>query len=161
MSECLTINLESLADTDKLASKLTLILKGGGIVGLSGQLGSGKTTFTKSLVRALGGDENEVSSPSYVLEQLYEAKGLEIHHWDLYRVKSTPQELDLNQKNKLTLIEWPENGLDVNQELDLHLIFRLTSDNLSALNEKRVVEVSGRMLPTWQAALKRSSCGSR
>lgn len=87
------------------------------VVGLSGELGAGKTTFTRGLVSALGGDPDQVASPTYVLmkdyelgENIYQLKTLE--HLDVYRLKNT-SELDtlkladvLQNPNTIFVIEW-------------------------------------------------------
>ena len=61
---------------------------------LSGGLGAGKTAFVRGLVRGLGGDENEVSSPTFSLMNQYEAR-LTVRHFDLYRLSGPEEVLDL------------------------------------------------------------------
>ena len=82
-------------------------LRGGDTVGLKGELGAGKTTFMRFLAEALGASE-PVSSPTYVLCHEYGgAGGIRIEHWDLYRVKSVPEELlEAATPEVIRCIEW-------------------------------------------------------
>lgn len=80
---------------------------------LSGELGAGKTTFTRNLVNAAGGDQN-FSSPSYGLYNQYILPNLEIAHFDLYRIKDESEFENLDffpiweNPNVLSIIEWWE-----------------------------------------------------
>ena len=76
---------------DILVSRIALSLKAGDVIALSGPLGVGKTTFARSLITRLGG-EDEVPSPTFALMQRYETKRLTLTHCDLYRLE--PSELD-------------------------------------------------------------------
>ncbi|MDT8409821.1 MAG: tRNA (adenosine(37)-N6)-threonylcarbamoyltransferase complex ATPase subunit type 1 TsaE [Wenzhouxiangellaceae bacterium] len=98
----------------KLGADLAQQLRGGQVVMLSGDLGAGKTTLVRGMLRGLG-FEGRVKSPSYGLVESYRIGGLEIHHLDLYRL-GEPEELDfigledLIGANSVLLIEWPERG---------------------------------------------------
>ena len=89
-------------------------LAAGGVVYLSGDLGVGKTTLVRGLLRAMG-YEGRVKSPSYGLIESYELEGLSVHHLDLYRL-GHPEEIeylgiaDLLDTNSLLLVEWAEKG---------------------------------------------------
>jgi tRNA threonylcarbamoyladenosine biosynthesis protein TsaE len=77
-----------------------------------GEMGVGKTTLIKSLVKALGSDD-VVSSPTYSLVNEYEAKGKLIFHFDFYRIKSIDEVYDIGFEDYLSqdayiIIEWPE-----------------------------------------------------
>lgn len=61
------------------------MLKGGEVIELVSDLGGGKTTFTRGLVRGMG-SEDKVASPTFTISKLYQAKGLEVHHFDFYRL---------------------------------------------------------------------------
>ena len=113
------------ADNIKIATELlpdtvSLTRTSAMIFGLSGDLGSGKTTWTKGLVTALGGDPNQVTSPTFVLMRDYDLGeniyGLKtIHHLDVYRLKSAKElsalklDQEFNDPTKLFVIEWWEN----------------------------------------------------
>ena len=102
------------AATARLGQDLALALRPGDAVALSGDLGAGKTSLARALIRAMAGDPAlEVPSPTFTLVQVYELR-LPIHHFDLYRL-SSPDELDeLGLDEALAggaaLIEWPERA---------------------------------------------------
>ncbi len=113
-----------------LAATLPDIARGGLLVGLSGELGSGKTTLARALLRALG-VTGTVRSPTFTLVEPYEtARGM-IHHLDLYRLEPGPAALegigyrDLRGRPGLVLVEWPERAgealgiTDLQVKLDL------------------------------------------
>lgn len=91
---------------------LARFLRSGDVLLLKGDLGSGKTTLVKGVVAGLGGDPNEVHSPSFVLMNLYETKPMVVH-CDFYRL-SDPQEIvaagceDLFARQTVTIVEWPQ-----------------------------------------------------
>jgi len=80
-----TIKLTSLADTNQFAKKISAEVKPGIFLLLVGDLGSGKTTFTKFLLSELGVKE-KVTSPSFVIMNEYETATLKICHLDAYRL---------------------------------------------------------------------------
>ena len=93
-------------------------------IGLSGDLGTGKTTCVRFLVKALGSSQT-VTSPTYALQHEYVSEsGLVIEHWDLYRLSQTPEELlERCPSNHIRLIEWPEKAVEIMAELDICLTF--------------------------------------
>lgn len=111
----------------RLAAELAAALPGSAVIYLHGELGAGKTTFVRQLLRALG-VTGRVKSPSYGLVEPYEVHGLRIAHLDLYRL-SEPEELeylairDLVSSVDLLLVEWPEQGSGYlpTADLDVHL----------------------------------------
>tara|TARA_Y100000385_G_scaffold257147_1_gene284137 strand:- start:696 stop:1121 length:426 start_codon:yes stop_codon:yes gene_type:complete len=83
------------------------------IILLNGDLGTGKTTFVKAYINHLGGDKDEVDSPTFSLLNTYSVNNQDIHHFDLYRIQS-PQEIEdigfmeyMDSEN-LCFVEWPE-----------------------------------------------------
>ncbi len=108
----------SAAETKKVARELAKKLSRGDVVTLSGELGAGKTTFAKGLVKGLGArSERDVSSPTFVLIHEYRAR-LPVYHLDWYRLErvvGTDRELaeECFDANGVTLIEWPERGKTV------------------------------------------------
>jgi tRNA threonylcarbamoyladenosine biosynthesis protein TsaE len=95
------------------------------IVGLTGDLGAGKTTLVGGLLAALG-HEGPARSPTYSLIEPYRLADRDVHHCDLYRLRD-PEELedlglrDLLAGPSLLLVEWPERAGDRLREPDLHL----------------------------------------
>lgn len=109
-----------LSQADQEAEKLAKTLKGGEILALSGDLGSGKTTFTKALGKALG-VRNTITSPTFVMMQEYQTgnttKSKEpvwLYHLDLYRTKDYKDVVALGIEHywghpqTITVIEWAE-----------------------------------------------------
>lgn len=105
-------------ETKKLASRVAKKLKPGDILALYGDLGSGKTTFTRYLVGSLG-IRARVQSPTFVIARIYLAgtKDLEINsvnHIDLYRIGDESEVINIgledyfNENDTVTVIEWPE-----------------------------------------------------
>ena len=97
-----------------LGRRLGEVLFDGAVVGLSGPLGAGKTTLARGIAEGLGIDESYVvSSPTYTILQSYPCSERELHHLDLYRIKST-DDLDSTGYrdhvggNTVLVVEWPE-----------------------------------------------------
>jgi tRNA threonylcarbamoyladenosine biosynthesis protein TsaE len=111
------IELANEAATTALARRLAPYLGAGDIVALSGDLGAGKTSFARALIRALSGPDGagrEVPSPTFTLVQSYETPTGRIHHFDLYRIQS-PDELteigwDEALADGIVLVEWPDRA---------------------------------------------------
>ena len=101
--------------TKKIGEQLGKSLIAGDVVALYGELGAGKTTMVKGIVRGLGAKTGtQVSSPTYVVIHEYEGK-LKIYHLDWYRLKSVAGvDAALAEEcfysNGVTLVEWPERG---------------------------------------------------
>ncbi len=96
------------------ANKFASVLEVPLVIWLEGDLGAGKTTFTRALIHALG-YKGRVKSPTYGLLEQYQFGGLQAIHLDLYRI-SDPGELeflgleDLMDQKSIVLIEWPDRG---------------------------------------------------
>jgi len=110
------IDISSEETTKELANNFSNYLKGGEVIFLYGEMGVGKTTFVKYLINQLLIKKNlqttEVTSPTFNLLNEYEVDNLIIKHYDLFRLKNESEikNLDLfdQNKNTITLIEWPE-----------------------------------------------------
>lgn len=117
------------AATEALGTALAETLGDGGIITLSGDLGAGKTTFSRGLIRACG-HPGAVKSPTYTLVEPYEHTRPAVMHFDLYRL-ADPEELDFIgfrdylSASSLRLIEWPEKGRPLIPVPDLALTFRV------------------------------------
>lgn len=101
--------------TARLAAELAPHLRPGDTIALSGDLGAGKSTFARALIRALARDPAlEVPSPTFMLLQSYDLPAFPVVHMDLYRLQSAEEltELDWPElaDGALTLIEWPDRA---------------------------------------------------
>ena len=99
------------SDTVRVARELASELGGGGVILLFGELGVGKTVFVRGLVQGVGGDPDEVSSPTFTLIQPYTGP-LTVQHVDLYRIESKDVEdlgLDeLSTPPAIVAVEWAD-----------------------------------------------------
>jgi tRNA threonylcarbamoyladenosine biosynthesis protein TsaE len=103
---------ESPAETEAAAAELAARLRPGDVVLVTGELGSGKTTFVRGACRALG-VSGPVTSPSFTLGHVLEGSGLEVAHLDLFRLDSLAREDpglldDYITPERVAFVEWPE-----------------------------------------------------
>ena len=116
--------LADAAATERLGARLARALDGApAVIALQGELGAGKTTLARALLRALG-VTGTIRSPTYTLVEPYEAGERRIFHLDLYRLADA-EELeylgvrDWDAGSVLLLIEWPERGAEALPAVDL------------------------------------------
>ena len=114
----LNLNLEGLK---KFCEEVSFSIKKGDLICLSGDLGSGKTTFSRYLINSIYKNQNKeppniIKSPSFPILLTYELSNFEIYHYDLYRVSKNSELIHLNifeeLNNSITLVEWPGTILD-------------------------------------------------
>jgi len=137
-----THDSNSVAETEAIAASLAEKLHGGECIALHGDLGAGKTQFTRGLVRALGGPSKSVSSPTFVLLNVYPGGRLTVYHLDAYRI-SGPEDFEaigfseILEQNGVVIVEWAERviGLLPPNRIDVHI--RPTAEC------SRQIEVSG------------------
>ena len=124
--------------TATLGARLAGELKPGGVVGLSGGLGAGKTTLARALIRECMGRETEVPSPSFALVQPYEADGRVILHADLYRIVD-PREVDelglFDRPEAIVLVEWPERDSELLARADVRVTLSIPADGRGRIAE--------------------------
>jgi tRNA threonylcarbamoyladenosine biosynthesis protein TsaE len=101
----------SVSDTEHVAAELARTLRGGECVALDGDLGAGKTQFVRGLVRGLGGDPRAVSSPTYVLLNVYDTPRMKVFHLDAYRVGGADDFeaigfAELLEQRGVVVVEW-------------------------------------------------------
>lgn len=120
------IDLPDEAATTALAARLAERARPDDVIALKGDLGTGKTTFARAFIRALGGDE-EVPSPTFTLVQLYELDRATVWHFDLYRLQSPEEAWELGIEEAfatgIALIEWPERLGSLLPERRLEIAF--------------------------------------
>ena len=120
----ISINSTSATQTERLAEQLSRKLKGGEVIELVSDLGGGKTTFVRGLVRGLGSTDI-VNSPTFKISNVYHSPALTVNHFDLYRLPEPGMisyELAevINDSGGITLIEWADAVADILP--DEHLI---------------------------------------
>ena len=113
------------AATQRLGACLAPLLAGGRVVFLEGDLGAGKTTLVRALIRALG-YAGPVKSPTYSLVEVYVISSLYLYHFDFYRFESPEEFLDAGfseyfNEHALCLVEWPERAAGCVPSPDLRL----------------------------------------
>ena len=130
------IDISSEETTKELANNFSNYLKGCEVIFLYGEMGVGKTTFVKYLINQLLVKKNlqttEVTSPTFNLLNEYEIDNLIIKHYDLFRLKNESEikNLDLfdQNKNTITLIEWPELIEKENVKKTIDLVFNYENE---------------------------------
>lgn len=125
----LDLNLPDAAATGRLGEVLAAGVRPGLVLHLRGELGSGKTTLVRGLLRGLG-YAGRVKSPTYTLVEPYSLSKLHLYHFDFYRFKDRSEWLSSGFReyfsgDALCVVEWPERagGLLPLPDLDLHLQF--------------------------------------
>ena len=126
---CLEKYLADSAATEALGNLVGQHVKDGDVLCLSGDLGAGKTLFSRGVATALGVQPDEVTSPTFAIMNVYEGSELEIRHFDLYRL-NRPEELeDIGFEeyaggDGITLIEWAELFAEQLPEEYLQVVLR-------------------------------------
>ncbi len=126
------INLPDEAATAAFAARLARTLQPGLVVYLRGNLGAGKTTLVRNLLQALG-FAGRVKSPTYTLVERYEAGGLNLRHFDLYRFRDAEEWegsgfRDEFDGSNICLVEWPEQAAGLLPPADISITFEMLQD---------------------------------
>ena len=113
------------AATQRLGAALAAALQPGLVIFLEGDLGAGKTTLARAMIRALG-HQGPVKSPTYSLVEVYVISSLYLYHFDFYRFESPEEFLDAGldeyfNENAVCLVEWPERAQGCVPSPDLRL----------------------------------------
>ena len=148
----------SVEETQQLGARLGACLAAGDVVGLRGDLGSGKTTFIQGLAHGLGIEPSSVKSRTFVLLREYPGR-VPLIHLDGYRLErpDAARELDVDwifSPTKVTVLEWSERfaGCLPDDYLEITLTHKTT--NQRALRATAHGPRSATLLQSWQAALK-------
>ena len=118
---------------ERLGAAIGEALEWRGCVWLEGDLGAGKTTLSRGLIRAAG-HAGAVKSPTFTLVEPYELGERSIYHFDLYRL-ADPEELeflgirDYFSDNSLCLIEWPAKGRGILPQPDLVIVITVDANS--------------------------------
>ena len=117
-------------------------ISGGTVLELVGDVGAGKTTFTKGLAKGLGIYET-VQSPTFTISRVYEGKKLTLSHYDFYRLNDygiMEMELaeNLNNPKNITVVEWAGNLAEILPKKHLKLVFESLSENQRKVKVREV-----------------------
>ncbi|MBQ3873541.1 MAG: tRNA (adenosine(37)-N6)-threonylcarbamoyltransferase complex ATPase subunit type 1 TsaE [Bacteroidales bacterium] len=114
-----TIEIPSLDGLETAAAEFLKEIGQNRLVALYGAMGAGKTTFTTAVCKALGVEEDAISSPTFAIVNEYRSRGGEsIFHFDFYRINKPAEALDIGlydylDSGCLCIMEWPENIEDL------------------------------------------------
>lgn len=128
----------SAEQTEALGESLGRRLRGGEVIDLVSDLGGGKTTFTRGLVRGAG-SSNHVSSPTFTMGKIYDTPSLRINHFDFYRLSEAGHMADelaeiIADDQNVVLIEWSDIMRHVLPERRLTITLTQTGDETRELN---------------------------
>jgi tRNA threonylcarbamoyladenosine biosynthesis protein TsaE len=129
--------LPDVSATLALGAKLGTLLKPGMYVALHGDLGSGKTTVTRGMLRGLGYD-GRVKSPTYTLVELYKLSRLDFYHFDFYRFADPHELVDSGLREAFDgeaacVVEWPERAAGFLPRPDLSLTLSVRGQGREAV----------------------------
>ncbi len=134
--------VNNLKETKKVANVFAKLLSGGEIILLNGDLGAGKTTFTKFVLETLG-VKDDVTSPTFTIMHEYKTKKFNIYHFDMYRLSSGAEACEFGMdeylysgdKRNIVFVEWAENIKDILNGKFIKINIKLLDDN------KREIEI--------------------
>lgn len=136
-------------ETIDTAKKLGALLKKGDIIAYKGNLGAGKTTFTRGLAIGLGLGDN-VTSPTFALVNEYCGDKLNLYHFDMYRIE-TEGDLessgfyDYDFVNNIAVIEWSENIAEFLPKNTIYITINVVGDT----DREIITEDGGRFDSAW------------
>ena len=121
------------AETEKVGSALGKILKPGTVIAYRGDLGAGKTAFTRGLAKGLGADDM-VTSPTYTIVNEYLGGRMPLFHFDMYRLSSSDDLWDIGwedylERGGVCAVEWSENVDDALENPILITIHKLGEES--------------------------------
>ena len=144
------IHIKDIKDTKRLAKLLAKLSKEGDIFLLNGDLGTGKTTFVKAFSKALGFNEDDITSPTFTLVNVYETP-IRLIHADLYRIGKGADLFSLGieeyiDRGYIALIEWAQYLSEPPEEQTLTLTLEFKDINLP---QERIIKLSTKD-PLWK-----------
>ena len=140
----MVFNCESIEETQQVAKNLAKETPPGSVIALIGDLGSGKTTFTKGFARQMG-IKDHVTSPTFKLVSEYKGEKYVLNHIDAYRMEGAIDFLNIGgeeyliSKNSITIIEWGDLLIDLLSEDTIIVYFK----RIKVPKESRRIEIQG------------------
>lgn len=125
-----TITISSLDETKELGLQLASLVQPGMLITLTGDLGAGKTTFTKSLGKGIGINK-VINSPTFNILKIYKGSKMPLYHIDAYRLEGIHQDLGFEEyfeSDGLCVVEWPNFIEDQLPEHRLQIKITIESD---------------------------------
>jgi tRNA threonylcarbamoyladenosine biosynthesis protein TsaE len=125
----------SIEDTFSIAENIESEKFPGMVICLNGELGSGKTVFTKGVAKALGIDE-AITSPTFTIIKEYYEGEMPLFHMDVYRLEEQEENIgiaDYFEKNGIVVIEWADIIKDILPEERLEISFKIIDENIRVL----------------------------
>lgn len=127
---------QNLDQTNLIAQTIAKTIKAPEVISLCGDLGSGKTTFAKYFIKALGIIEN-VTSPTFTLLNEYELDNIKVYHFDMYRLENSDEAFEAGFEryfaketlDGITLVEWAENAIEILPKEYLKISFTKLGEN--------------------------------
>ena len=134
------------AETEAAGAALAAELKPGSVIAFTGDLGAGKTAFTRGLARGLGVEER-VTSPTFTIVNEYEGGRLPLFHFDMYRLGSADELFDIGWEDYLArggvcAVEWSENVADALERDTVRVDIRRGGEE-----SRRVITITGGTQP--------------
>ena len=128
------------AETEAVGAALAAVLQPGAVIAYRGDLGAGKTAFTRGLARGLGVKES-VTSPTYTIVNEYLSGRMPLFHFDMYRLGSEDELFDIGwedylERGGVCAVEWSENVWGAMEDAVIVTISRLSEDT-------RRIEIEG------------------
>lgn len=144
----LEVSCNNQSEVEALAGSLAPLAQAGDLIALTGDLGAGKTTFSRAFIRAILEDEYaEVPSPTFTLVQTYEAPEFDIYHTDLYRLQEPEEVYDLglddDRSSSVLLVEWPDRMPDDWRQGALEISLKRTAGTEAGEDEARTIHFGG------------------
>lgn len=135
-----TIKINSLDNIEEAARQFVEMMGDNTVFAFYGEMGAGKTTFINALSRVLGVEDDATGSPSFAIVNEYRSDTTAelIYHFDLYRLESVEEALDLGiedyfDSGALCLLEWPERIEDILPDDTVKVYFNVNDDGTRSL----------------------------
>ncbi len=121
-------------ETIAAAARLATSAKAGDVFLLDAPMGAGKSVFARGFIRALCGQDKDVPSPTFTLVQTYECDTAQLWHFDLYRLETPDEVLNIGWDDALSgdaicLIEWPQKAGEYLPPHAQHISIEITGEN--------------------------------